>query len=151
MKLTEPESKLILEAREVLHKYLSQKRVLSSWDILNDYLTLTMTNRDREEFHVLYLDRKNRLIEDVTLHIGTVDHVPVYPREICRQALLLNASALILVHNHPSGCTQPSSFDISMTKTIVKACKVLGLTVHDHLIVGAADTQPYSMKSHGDM
>ena len=92
---------------------------------------------DVERFHVLYLDRKNRLISDERLGVGTVDHVPVYPREVVRRALDLNASALILVHNHPSGDPEPSEADIAMTKEVEKACRVLGLTLHDHIIVGA--------------
>ena len=92
---------------------------------------------DVERFHVLYLDRKNRLISDERLGVGTVDHVPVYPREVVRRALDLNASALILVHNHPSGDPEPSEADIAMTKEVEKACGVLGLTLHDHIIVGA--------------
>ena len=90
-----------------------------------------------EQFHVLYLDRKNRVIEDALMSVGTVDHVPVYPREVIKQALMLNASALILIHNHPSGDPTPSEADLSMTREIQKGCKYLGLTLHDHIIVGA--------------
>jgi DNA repair protein RadC len=90
-----------------------------------------------ERFHVLYLDRKNRIISDELLSTGTVDHVPVYPREVIKRALMLNASALILIHNHPSGDPTPSEADLSMTKEIQKGCKYLGLTLHDHIIVGA--------------
>ncbi len=90
-----------------------------------------------ERFHVLYLDRRNRVISDEQLSIGTVDHVPVYPREIIKRALVLNASALIVVHNHPSGDPTPSEADLSMTKEIQKGCRFLGLTLHDHIIVGA--------------
>lgn len=90
-----------------------------------------------ERFHVLYLDRKNRLIPDERLGIGTGDHVPVYPREAVARALHLNASALIFVHNHPSGDPEPSEADIAMTKEVQKACHVLGLILHDHIIVGA--------------
>ena len=87
--------------------------------------------------HVLYLDRKNRIISDELLSTGTVDHVPVYPREVIKRALMLNASALILIHNHPSGDSTPSEADLSVTKEIQKGCKYLGLTLHDHIIVGA--------------
>ena len=90
-----------------------------------------------ERFHVLYLDRKNRIISDELLSTGTVDHVPVYPREVIKRALMLNASALVLIHNHPSGDPTPSEADLSMTKEIQKGCKYLGLTLHDHIIVGA--------------
>lgn len=89
-----------------------------------------------ERFHVLYLDRRNRIISDEQLSVGTVDHVPVYPREIIKRALMLNASSLIVVHNHPSGDPTPSEADITMTKEIQKGCKYLGLTLHDHIIVG---------------
>nr|WP_227754598.1 DNA repair protein RadC [Stagnihabitans tardus] len=92
---------------------------------------------EEERFHVLYLDRKNRLISDERMAVGTVDHVPVYPREVMKQALMLNASALILVHNHPSGDPTPSDADLAMTKQIQKGCCYLGLTLHDHIIVGA--------------
>ncbi|MEO8245408.1 MAG: DNA repair protein RadC, partial [bacterium] len=90
-----------------------------------------------EHFHVLYLDRKNRVISDELLSVGTVDHVPVYPREVIKRALLLDACALILIHNHPSGDPTPSEADLSMTKEIQKGCKYLGLPLHDHIIVGA--------------
>ena len=89
-----------------------------------------------EQFHVLYLDRKNRIISDELLSTGTVDHVPVYPREVIKRALMLNASALILIHNHPSGDPTPSMADIEMTKKIVDAGQRLGVAVHDHIIVG---------------
>jgi DNA repair protein RadC len=104
---------------------------------------------DVERFHVLYLDRKNRLISDERLSVGTVDHVPVYPREVVRRALALNASALILVHNHPSGDPEPSDSDIWMTKEVHSACGVLGLTMHDHIIVGAG--RETSLRARGDI
>lgn len=104
---------------------------------------------DVERFHVLYLDRKNRLISDERFGVGTVDHVPVYPREVVRRALDLNASALILVHNHPSGDPEPSEADIAMTKEVEKACGVLGLTLHDHIIVGAG--REVSLRGLGDL
>ena len=102
-----------------------------------------------ERFHVLYLDRRNRVISDEQLSIGTVDHVPVYPREIIKRALMLNASALIVVHNHPSGDPTPSEADITMTKEIQKGCKYLGLTLHDHIIVGRG--QELSLRGLGKM
>jgi DNA repair protein RadC len=95
-----------------------------------------MAHRETEQFRVLYLDRKNHLIADEEQARGTVDHVPVYPREIVKRALELNASALILVHNHPSGDPTPSEADISMTAQVQDACAALGLTLHDHLIIG---------------
>ena len=95
-----------------------------------------MAHRDTEQFRVLFLDRKNTLIADEEQASGTVDHVPVYPREVVKRALQLNASALILVHNHPSGDPTPSPEDISMTAQVERAAQALGITLHGHLIVG---------------
>ena len=95
-----------------------------------------MAHRETEQFHFLYLDRKNMLIGDEEQAKGTVDHVPVYPREVAKRALELNASAIILVHNHPSGDPTPSLSDIDMTARVNAACEALGLTLHDHLIIG---------------
>jgi DNA repair protein RadC len=113
-----------------------QKPILSSWDALLDYCQTAMAHGDIEQFRVLYLDRKNVLIADEPQARGTVDHVPVYPREVVKRALELNATAIILVHNHPSGDPTPSNDDIVMTEEIVKAAEALGITVHDHLIIG---------------
>ena len=113
-----------------------QKHVISSWDAVLDYCHTTMSHRDTEQFRILFLDRKNILIADEEQARGTVDHVPVYPREVAKRALELNASALILVHNHPSGDPTPSDEDIAMTNRIQQACDALGITLHDHLIVG---------------
>ncbi len=115
-----------------------KKPVLSSWDALLEYCQTAMAHRDLEQFRVLYLDRKNILIADEAQAEGTVDHVPVYPREVVKRALELNASALILVHNHPSGDPTPSRADIEMTYAIRDAAEVLGLVLHDHLVVGKA-------------
>jgi len=113
-----------------------QKPLLSSWDALLDYCHTAMAHRETEQFRVLFLDRKNVLIADEEQAKGTVDHVPVYPREIVKRALELNASALILVHNHPSGDPTPSEADLSMTAQVQAACAALGLVLHDHLIIG---------------
>ena len=113
-----------------------KKCVLSSWTALLDYCKTTMAHRDIEQFRILFLDRKNVLIADEEQARGTVDHVPVYPREVAKRALELNASALILVHNHPSGDPTPSQQDIDMTRLIERACKAVNVTIHDHLIVG---------------
>ncbi|MDF1620404.1 RadC family protein [Pseudothioclava nitratireducens] len=110
--------------------------VLSSWNALIDYCHTAMAHRETEQFRVLFLDRKNVLIADEEQARGTVDHVPVYPREVVKRALELNASALILVHNHPSGDPTPSEADISMTQQIETAASALGLVLHDHLIIG---------------
>jgi DNA repair protein RadC len=112
------------------------RAVIDSWDALLDYCRTAMAHRETEQFRVLYLDRKNVLIADEEQGRGTVDHVPVYPREVVKRALEINASALILVHNHPSGDPSPSQADIAMTLKIRDAAEVLGLTLHDHLIVG---------------
>lgn len=109
---------------------------LSSWAALLDYCTTAMARRESEEFRILFLDRKNVLIADEVQNRGTVDHTPVYPREIIKRALELSASAIILVHNHPSGDPTPSKADILMTREIVSAAKALGLAVHDHLVIG---------------
>ena len=113
-----------------------QRPVISSWDAVLDYCHTTMAHRETEQCRVLYLDRKNILIADEEQARGTVDHVPVYPREVVKRALELNASALILVHNHPSGDPTPSTADISMTEQIRSGAEALGLTLHDHLIIG---------------
>lgn len=110
--------------------------VVSSWDALLDYCHTTMAHRDTEQFRILFLDRKNVLIADELQARGTVDHVPVYPREVVKRALELNASALILVHNHPSGDPTPSDADIAMTDQIANAANALGLVLHDHLVIG---------------
>ncbi|MEL6618849.1 MAG: DNA repair protein RadC [Pseudomonadota bacterium] len=123
------------------------KQVISSWDALLDYCHTTMAHRETEQFRVLYLDRKNVLIADEEQAKGTVDHVPVYPREVAKRALELNASAMILVHNHPSGDPTPSQSDIDMTHQVEMACGALGLTLHDHLIVGKS--RELSFKSAG--
>lgn len=113
-----------------------KRDVLSSWDDLITYCRTTMAHRETEQFRVLYLDRKNVLIADEEQAKGTVDHVPVYPREVAKRTLELNASAIILVHNHPSGDPTPSRQDIEMTDAIVAACQAISVTIHDHLIIG---------------
>src|SRR4051812_18586160 len=109
---------------------------LSSWPALLDYCTAAMARSEKEEFRVLFLDRKNNLIADEVQHRGTVDHTPVYPREIVKRALELSSSAIILVHNHPSGDPTPSKADILMTREVVAAAKALSIAVHDHLVIG---------------
>ncbi len=123
-------------AQRLARSKVMNRAVLSSWNALLDYCHTAMAHRDTEQFRVLYLDRKNVLIADEEQARGTVDHVPVYPREVMKRALELNASALILVHNHPSGDPTPSEADITMTHQINEAAQVLGLTLHDHLIIG---------------
>jgi len=120
---------------------LSKTRVLgrpalSSWAALLDYCAAAMARSPNEEFRILFLDRKNVLIADEVQSSGTIDHTPVYPREIVKRALELGASAVILVHNHPSGDPTPSKADIEMTREVVDAAKALRIAVHDHVIVG---------------
>jgi DNA repair protein RadC len=109
---------------------------LSSWTALLDYCTAAMARNTHEEFRILFLDRKNVLIADEVQNKGTVDHTPVYPREIIKRALELSASAIILVHNHPSGDPTPSKADIAMTREVASAAKALGIAIHDHLVIG---------------
>ncbi len=113
-----------------------EQPVLSSWGDLMIYCKTVMAHRETEQFRALYLDRKNLLIADEAQAEGTVDHVPVYPREVVKRGLELNASALILVHNHPSGDPTPSHADIEMTRRIARAADTVGLTLHDHVVIG---------------
>jgi DNA repair protein RadC len=112
------------------------KPILSSWTQLIDYCTAQMAFESIEQFRILFLDKKNRLIADEVQQTGTVDHAPVYPREVVKRALELGATALILVHNHPSGDPSPSSADVRMTREIADVGKPLGITLHDHLVIG---------------
>jgi DNA repair protein RadC len=123
-------------AQRMMRGKVINRPVLSSWDTLLDYCHTAMAHRETEQFRILFLDRKNVLIADEEQARGTVDHVPVYPREVVKRALELNASALILVHNHPSGDPTPSEADITITHQIKEATEVLGLVLHDHLIIG---------------
>ncbi|MFN3576578.1 MAG: RadC family protein [Tabrizicola sp.] len=141
LKLVEAAAQRMMRARVI------QKPVLSGWDALLDYCHTTMAHRETEQFRVLFLDRKNVLIADEEQARGTVDHVPVYPREIVKRALELNASALILVHNHPSGDPTPSDADLAMTHQVKDACDALGLALHDHLIIGKS--RELSFRSQG--
>ena len=134
-------------AQRLARAKVLNKHIISSWDALIDYCHTTMAHRETEQFRVLFLDRKNILIADEEQGKGTVDHVPVYPREVAKRALELNASALILVHNHPSGDPTPSPSDIDMTHQMDIACNALGLTLHDHLIVGKS--RELSFKTEG--
>lgn len=123
-------------AQRLMRARVMNRPVLTSWDALVDYCHTAMSHRETEQFRILFLDRKNVLIADEEQAKGTVDHVPVYPREVVKRALELNASALILVHNHPSGDPTPSNADITMTHQVQEAAQVLGITLHDHLIIG---------------
>jgi len=131
------ELKLVHAAASRLARGQVQKRpVLSSWSNVLDYCRTAMAFAEKEQFRVLFLDKRNQLIADELQQVGTVDHTPVYPREVVKRALELSATALILVHNHPSGDPTPSRADIVMTQSIIEVAKPLGISVHDHIIVG---------------
>ena len=134
-------------AHRLARSKVLQRPVISSWDAVLDYCHTTMAHRETEQFRVLYLDRKNVLIADEAQGQGTVDHVPVYPREVIKRALDLNASALILVHNHPSGDPTPSRADIDMTRKVQEAARAMGIELHDHIIVGRS--RELSFRSEG--
>ena len=123
-------------AHRLARAKVMNRDALSSWSALMEYCKTAMAHQDTEQFRILFLDRKNVLIADEQQARGTVDHVPVYPREVVKRCLDLNASAIILVHNHPSGDPTPSRSDIDMTRQIEKAVKAVGITVHDHVIIG---------------
>jgi DNA repair protein RadC len=123
-------------AHQLVKGSVSKRTVLDSWTTVKDYCRARMAFAQHEEFRVLFLDKRNVLIRDEVQGSGTVDHTPVYPRNVIKRALELNASALVLVHNHPSGDPSPSQADISMTKQIVALARAMEIDVHDHLIVG---------------
>jgi DNA repair protein RadC len=123
-------------ANRLARGQVRRRPILSSWTNVLDYCRAAMAFADKEQFRVLFLDKRNQLIVDEVQQVGTVDHTPVYPREVVKRALELSATAIILVHNHPSGDPTPSHADIQMTQAIVEVAKPLGISVHDHIIVG---------------
>src|SRR5713101_1234457 len=123
-------------ATRLVRGQVKERPVLSSWSNVLDYCRSAMAFDDKEQFRILFLDKRNHLIADEQHQTGTVDHTPVYPREVVKRALELAATAVILVHNHPSGDPTPSRADIEMTQAIVEVTRPLGIAVHDHLIVG---------------
>jgi DNA repair protein RadC len=123
-------------ASRLLRGAVKKRPVLSSWSSVLDYCRGTQAFADREQFRVLFLDKRNQLIADEIQQVGTVDHTPVYPREVVKRGLELSATAIILVHNHPSGDPTPSRADIQMTQQIIAVASPLGISVHDHIIVG---------------
>lgn len=123
-------------ARRLGKSEILKKDILDSWNKVISYCMTAMAYESREQFRILFLDKKNRLIADEVQQIGTVDHTPVYPREVIKRALELSATALILFHNHPSGDATPSRADIEMTKTIITVASPLNIMVHDHIIIG---------------
>jgi DNA repair protein RadC len=123
-------------ASRLLRGQVKKRPALSSWAAVLDYCRSAQAFADREQFRVLFLDKRNQLIADEVQQVGTVDHTPVYPREVVKRALELSATAVILVHNHPSGDPTPSHADIQMTQQIIAVADPLGISVHDHIIVG---------------
>jgi DNA repair protein RadC len=131
------EIRLIAAAASRIAKgQLKQRAVLSSWATVIDYCRTAMAFADKEQFRILFLDKRNQLISDEVQQVGTVDHTPVYPREVIKRALELSATAIIMVHNHPSGDPTPSQADIQMTRAVIDVATPLGISVHDHIIVG---------------
>lgn len=140
--------KLVRAAAErLLQAEMKTRPMINSWTTLLDYCRMAMAHLKTEQFRILFLNAKNELMLDEVQQQGTVDHTPVYPREVVKRALELGASAIILVHNHPSGDPKPSQADIEITKQIVAACTPLGLLVHDHLVMG--EKGHFSFKSQG--
>ncbi|WP_052742012.1 RadC family protein [Kiloniella litopenaei] len=141
--------KLIPEAARRLTKdAILEQPVIDSWDRLVEYCTIVMAREKIEQFRLLFLDRKNRLIADEIQQKGTIDHTPVYPREVVKRALELSASALIMVHNHPSGDPSPSQADIAMTKEVKEICGKLGIELHDHLIISKTGNSSFRQLGH---
>jgi len=123
-------------ASRLLRGQVKKRPALSSWSVVLDYCRSAQAFAEKEQFRILFLDKRNQLIADEVQQTGTVDHTPVYPREVVKRALELSATAIILVHNHPGGDPTPSQADIEMTKRIVEVARGLGIEVHDHIIVG---------------
>jgi len=123
-------------SQRMLQADLVGRDILDSWSTVLKYCKAAMAEESREQFRILFLDKKNALIQDEVQQSSTVDQTPVYPREVVRRALELSATAIILVHNHPSGDPTPSRADIEMTHKVIEACQPLGITVHDHIIIG---------------
>lgn len=126
---------------------ISHGPLLSSWSAVQGYLKASLAGDARESFRVIFLDNRNQLIADELMGEGTINHAPVYPREVVKRCLELNAASILLVHNHPSGCSNPSAADISMTNDVIKAAKALGISVHDHYLV--AGSVVVSFKTRG--
>lgn len=140
--------KIVQEAAlRLTREEIMNQSAIGSWQQLLDYLRASMSHEDKEHFRLLFLNRKNAIIADEMQQSGTVDHAPIYPREVVKRALDFGASAIIIVHNHPSGDSTPSKADIAMTKEVREACQKLGIELHDHVIV--AKGGHHSFKSMG--
>ncbi len=127
---------VLVAAQRLARAEIADRPLLTNWDRLMEYLTAMLARERVEHFRVLYLDNRNRLLADEQQGSGTVNHTPVYPREVVRRAIELHASALIMVHNHPSGDPRPSAADVAMTREVSQAARALSLTLHDHVIIG---------------
>lgn len=138
-----------VSTQRLIKSEISDQPVIQSWSALMDYCKLAMGNNKIEEFRVLFLNHRHALIADEVMQRGTINHTPVYPREIVKRSLELSASAIILLHNHPSGDPTPSKADIDITKKIIEAAATINVTVHDHVII--TSTGYYSFKSFGLM
>ncbi len=148
--LTQEDAATVGSACDILRRHMRAADLIASWAMLTEYLALSALKERSEVLRVLFLNSKNRLIRDRIMWRGTIDHVPVYVSDVMRSALILDVSALILCHNHPSGDPTPSDADIKMTKQMVEAARVLGLTIHDHVIVGfGTEANAFSMRGHG--
>ena len=123
-------------AQRLARVEVMNRQVLSSWDKVIDYCRIGLAHLPAEQFRLLFLDKRNSLIADEVQQKGTIDHAPVYPREVVKRALELSATAIIMVHNHPSGDPTPSRADIDMTRSIREAVQSVGITLHDHLVIG---------------
>ncbi len=122
-------------ASRVIKGQVKKRTVLSSWETVINYCRAAMAFADKEQFRILFLDKRNQLIADEVQQVGTIDHTPVYPREVIKRALELSSSAIIMVHNHPSGDPSPSQADVQMTKSVIDIAGPLGITVHDHIVI----------------
>ncbi len=134
-------------AERLLKEEVKSRPIIKSWTQLLDYMRLSIGHKQNEEFHILFLNHKLELIADELQQKGTVNHTPIYTREVVKRALDIGASSIILAHNHPSGDVTPSKDDIVITKSVIAATKLLGIEVHDHIVVSAKDC--YSFKSNG--
>lgn len=132
-------------AQHVGKSRIMHRNVISSWDELQSYCRTQMAEKDIEEFRVIFLDRRNAIIADECVSEGTIDHTPVYPREIARRAITLSASAIVIAHNHPSGDPKPSQADIDMTMHLKDICEGLGIVLHDHLVVGRKEVASFKL------
>lgn len=144
--ITAPERDLIAQAMQVLERQLRYGPVLDSPSAVREYLALRFAGLDHEEFHVLFLDGQNRLIEAQAVFRGTLTQTAVYPREIVKTALLQSAVAVVLAHNHPSQCVEPSEADKQLTRTLQLALALIGVRVLDHIIVGASRSYSFAEK-----